>query len=298
MKASITTRSIVAGASLAGVALAGALTAPAVAADSLNASTGGTFTFSLDRDALAPYVFGGTFGNNGYYLANFWDGAASDYADPANTDNHFAASVGTAEISALNLVHDLTPTGADPAGQADNRHVVGTTAGFSLDSDTLAGVPISSISLAGVVGEKLGMTGVQGFYAPNWPGALVNGDFSMQYDTSRQTDGRSGWFIANNISFTMAVYDLANLSLVHAAGDSTNWQLSGDLWMAPENADMLFGAHYTDVGNFSLGVGSYAAPVPLPAAAWLFATGLTGLFGAVRRKNGSKAGMERVGSHE
>lgn len=273
------------------------LLAPTTATSAtLNASSGGTFTFDLDRDALGQYVFGSAFGNNGYYLANFWNTADSDYTNPANADGNLAAAVGTTEISALNRVHDLTAVGANPTGQAAGRHVQGTTSGFSIDSNTLTGVPITSIGLSGVVGEKLGMTGVQGFYAPNYPGALINGDFSLQYDPSRQVSGASGWFIANNISFTMAVYDLANLALTST--DETNWLLTGDLLMAPDNASMLLGDAYVDVGNFSLGVGSYAAPVPVPAAVWLFGSGLMGLFGASRRKSHVTASVRGEGAHE
>ncbi len=277
-------------------AMTGLLASTTASATTLNASSGGTFTFDLDSNALGQYVFGSAVGNNGYYLANFWDTAASDYANPANTDNSFVGATGTAEIPALNLVHELTATGPNPTGQASGRHVVGTTAGFAIDSGTLAGVPITSIGLGGVVGEKLGMTGVQGFFAPNYPGTLINGDFSLQYDPSRQVSGASGWFIANNISFTMAVYDLANLALTST--DETNWLLTGDLLMAPDNASMLLGDAYVDVGNFSLGVGSYAAPVPVPAAFWLFGSGLMGLFGASRRKSPVEAGVRGEGAHE
>jgi hypothetical protein len=268
------------GVAFAGFALIGALAAPAAHADTVNASAGGTFTLSFDRNALGAYVFGSTLGNNGYYLANFWDGAASDYSNQANTASSFIASTGSTEISALNLVHNLMPTGPNPTGQATGRHVMGTTAGFSLDTS----------SLAGVGGEKLGMTGVEGFYLPNYGGGsrIINGDFSLQYDTIRQTNGRSGWYLANNISYTLAVYDLANLNLTRTAGDSTNWQLTGDVWMSPENASMLLGSAYTDVGNFSLGVGSYATPVPVPAAAWLFGSGLMGVFGFARRRQASR----------
>lgn len=263
----------------ASLALIGLLAVPAARADTLNATAGGTFTFNLDSNALAPYVFGSYYGNNGYYLGGFWNSAASDYTDPANTASHFSSSVGSTELSALNLVHDLTATGPDPSGQPNGRHVKGTTAGFSIDSG----------NLTGVAGEKLGMTGVQGFWLPNYNGGsrIINGDFSLQYDAARQTDGRSGWFLANNISYTMAVYDLANLNLTHTGSDTTNWQLTGDLLMAPENASMILGPAYTDVGNFSLGVGSYAAPVPVPAAAWLFGSGLMGLLGVARRKAGA-----------
>lgn len=268
------------GVSFAGFALLGALATPAAHADTVNASAGGAFTLNLDRDALGAYVFGSTLGNNGYYLASFWDGAASDYGNTANTANFFIASTGSTEISALNLVHNLMPTAPNPTGQATGRHVMGTTAGFSLDTS----------SLGGVAGEQLGMTGIEGFYLPNYNGGgrIINGDFSLQYDTTRQTDGRSGWYLANNISFTMAIYDLANLSLTHTPGDSANWQLTGDVLMSPENASMLLGSAYTDVGNFSLGVGSYAAPVPVPAAAWLFGSGVMWMFGLARRRQASR----------
>jgi hypothetical protein len=255
------------------IIVAGMLASRVGAADTLHATSGGTFAFNLDRDALAPYVFGSALGNNGYYLANFWDTSASDYANPSNSASYFIGNVGNTEIPAVNLVLDVTATGSDPTGQASGRHVVATTVGFGIDSNTLEGM----------AGEKLGMTGIQGFYAPNYPGRVVNGDFSLQYDATRQTSGRSGWFLANNISFTMAVYDLANLNLT--VSDANNWQLSGDLWMAPENADMLLGPQLADVGSFQLGVGSYTvSAVPIPAAAWLFASGILGLVGVVRRR--------------
>lgn len=295
-KNNLSLRASTLGLACAGFAALGGLIGPAASADLLNATGGGTFTMSFDRDALGTYVFGSALGNNGYYLASFWDGAASDYTNPLNKDTYFSGQVGSTEISALNLVHGLTPIGPNPAGQPAGRHVVGSTAGFYLDSSTLAGAPIASISLAGVVGEKLGMTGVQGFNAPNYPGVLINGDFSLQFDTSRQTDGRSGWFLANNISFTMAVYDLANLNLIYSPGDSADWQLTGDLWMSPENANMLLGDSYTDVGNFSLGMGSYA--VPVPAAVWLFGSGIAGLFGAFRRRGLGKALADAEQVHE
>ena len=51
--------------------LAAALAATPAHAHELTTAAGGTFTFALDRNALAPYVFGGALGNNGYYLASF-----------------------------------------------------------------------------------------------------------------------------------------------------------------------------------------------------------------------------------
>lgn len=252
---------------------AGLMLAINVNADVVNATGSGTFTMSLDRNALAAYA--GT-----YYLSTVWDATASDPSNAANTGDYYVSHLNTTEISAINLVHALTPIGQDPSGQANKRFVKATTADFAIDTDTLAGV----------VGAKIGMTGVQGFYAPNYPpngAGLVNGDFSVEYDTARQTDGRTGWYLANNIYFNMAVYDLSHLALEFT--DANNWQFSGDLLMSPENGSMLKGAALTDVGNFCLGVGSYAgcspAPVPVPAAVWLFASALLGFTGLARRES-------------
>jgi hypothetical protein len=115
----------------------------------------------------------------------------------------------------------------------------------------------------------------------------VNGDFSVLFDTSRQTDGRTGWYLGNNIYFPMAVYDLSHLNLAYT--DANNWQMSGDLLMSPENGTMLRGAILNDVGDFCLGTGSYSgcgqvSAVPVPAAAWLFGSALLGLAGIVKRK--------------
>lgn len=248
-----------------------ALTGTDAGAAVLTAPASGSFTLNLDRDALSPYL--------GYFLAAFWDTAASNYTDPSNTGDHFVSTAGTAEISAINRVFDLTAIGNDPTGQAAQRYVKGTSANFGLDSD----------ALTGVAGTQIGMTGVQGFYAPLWPpsgGGLVNGDFSVQYDSSRQATGQTGWYLANNMYFTMAVYDLSNLSVAYA--DSGNWRFSGDVLMSPENGGMLRGASLNKVGDFCLGAGSYAgcgqvSAVPVPAAAGLFASGLLGLVGAARQ---------------
>jgi len=254
------------------LALAAALLSPNAGAVTLNAPVGGSFTMNLDRDALAPYY--------GYFLSKYWDAAGSDYTNPANTGSYFLGQTDATEIPAINRVFDVTAIGADPTGQATGRHVKATSADFSIDSDTLAGV----------AGTKVGLAGVQGFFAPLWPpsgGKLVNGDFSVVFDAARQTDGRTGWYLASNIYFAMAVYDLSNLGVTFT--DGNNWQLSGNLLMSPENAGMLGGASLTNVGDFCLGTGSFGgcgqvSAVPVPAAAWLFGSAMLALGGGAYRK--------------
>ena len=245
-------------------------------ATTLNAPASGTFTMNLDRTALQPYF--------GYFLSSFWDGAASDISNPAHTGGYFSSNTTTTEISAVNRVFNLTAIGSDPINQPGQRFVKATSADFSIDSDTLVGI----------ADKQIGMTGVQGFYAPGWPpngGGVVNGDFSITYDANRQSTGQTGWYLANNIYFNMAVYDFSNLSISFT--DANNWQLSGDLLMSPENGGMLQGATLNDVGDFCLGVGSHAgcgqvSAVPVPAAIWLFGSGIAGLIGVTGRKQSAQ----------
>ncbi len=252
----------------------------------LNAPASGTFTMHLDRNALSTY--------SGYFLSAFWDAAESDPANPLNTGDYFNSQNGKSEIPAINQVFDLTAIGDDPVDQAKQRFIKATSTDFFIDSDTLTGIDsVFGPNGNRVAGAQIGMLGVQGFYAPYWltnccgfGGGLVNGDFSVVYDTARQTNGRSGWYLANNIYFTMATYDFSNLSI--AFTDADNWRLSGDLLMSPENGNMLKGTTLNDVGNFCLGAGSHAgcghvSAVPLPAAAWFFVSGLLGLASCASR---------------
>ncbi|OAI16574.1 hypothetical protein A1359_07990 [Methylomonas lenta] len=261
----------------AALAVTVALIPTSASAISLSAATGGTFTFNLDSAALGNYVGGSASGTNNYYLSSFANTAASD--PTVVTTAAFSSTIDATQISATNLVHDLTSVGTDPTGQASGRHVKATTAGFSIDSSTLAGV----------AGEKLGMTGMQGFYIPDFggnPSKMYTADFSLQFDFNRASNvtSASGWYLNNNAGFTLDTYDLANLNVT--VDDANNWLLTGDLLMAPGLAGMLMGPSYTDVGGFQLGVGSYAtSPVPVPAAAWLFGGGLLSLLGAVRKKS-------------
>ncbi len=299
-------RSMTVGAALAGLSL-GMLAPNNASAVTLNATAGGTFTFNYDRDALAlagyqqiidntdplnPVYAPNSPSHPGYYASSFWDSVASDYTTRA--DGYFTTNNGHSEIPAASLVHNLvtissTASNGDLPGQAANRHVKELGENFGIDSVTLAGTGTSASTNA------LGMTGVQGFWLPYYGasgGNLFYGDFSLRYGkTARQTAWTnaditdrtpSGWYLQNNISFAAVAYDLDNLSLVYT--DAQNWMLQGDLLNSPSNSDFIKSAVLADLGNFCLGVGSYAgcsnpvvATVPLPGAVWLFAGGLSGL---------------------
>jgi hypothetical protein len=236
----------------------------------LSASTGGTFTFNYDSATLGKAAYGNVLSNNGYYLSNFWNTTASDPSNPVNTASYFTHNGGTTQISEINLVQDISPTGPNPDNQPTGRNVQGTSPTFAIDSTNLAGVS----------GTKLGITGIQNFYAANFSSHVTAGDFSLAYDPSETA---SGWYIQNNFSFPLIVYDLSNLALT--VTDANNWNLSGDLLLASGYADMIYGQAGADVGTFNLGVGSYAvSAVPVPAAIWLFGSIFAGFIGFTRRK--------------
>ncbi len=278
---------------LAGTSLL--ITSLSANANILNATSGGTFRFNFDRDAIALYGTSDTdeqgnpipnsIEHPGYFISKFSNTANSDYL--SKTSGYFINNSGDMEISAVNLIHDITSIGSNPTGQATGRFVKGTTPNFAIDSDTLAGT------------GSMGLTGVQAFTLPFYGdtgGTLIYGDFTLKYsafsraaawDDAGVPGTPSGWYLRNNISFSATAYDLANLTVNY--DDAENWELKGDLLIAPENATFLLGAASADWGDFCLGVGSHAgcgavSAVPVPAAVWLFGTGLMGLLTVSRRK--------------
>jgi hypothetical protein len=261
-----------------------ALTATTANATLLTASQGGTFTMNMDRNALALAV-GGSQDNPGDFLVHYYDTAESEYTTRTDSSFYYNNSL-RSEVSALNLLHDITPiSSSNPSGQAPGRHVKSTTPDFAVNSDTLTAT------------GSLGMTGIE-LYKGLYNGALIYGDYSLTYNPAyRQavyddfglSNYPSGWYLQNNVSFSAVVYELANLSVIFS--DANHWKISGDLLISPENAFLIQSAVQVDAGDFCLGFGAYAgcgqvSAVPLPAAAWLFASGLIGLGVNACRRSG------------
>lgn len=241
----------------------------------LYAGENGTFTMNLDRNALALGTKGSV-ENPGHFLVHYYDTEESDYTTRTDSSIYYNNPLRT-EVSAFNLVHDITPTSAgNPSGQAPGRFVKSTTPDFAVNSDTLTAT------------GSLGMTGIE-LYKGLYNGALIYGDYSLTYNPAyRQevyddfglSDYPSGWYLQNNVSFSAVVYELANLSLIFT--DANHWKLSGDLLVSPENAGLLKVARLADVGDFCLGFGSFSgcgqvSTVPVPTSVWLFISGLLGL---------------------
>ena len=126
----------------------------------------------------------------------------------------------------------------------------------------------------------IGLAGAWKTTSALFTGQLVYGDYSLEYDASRVGSAAggtsSGWMFVNHVSFAANTFDLANATLVN---DSDGFSLSGDLVLA-NSAAFLGGFQGQDVGDFNIVVSS----VPVPAAAWLFASGLVGMIGLSRKK--------------
>ena len=116
-------------------------------------------------------------------------------------------------------------------------------------------------------------------------GQLIFGDFSLHYDAARagvNAGGTSsGWTLTNHVSFAASTADLANITLINGTNGFT---LAGDIALTAGSAAFFGGTAGQDVGDFSITVST----VPLPAAVWLFGSGLLGVVGYARKKTAAQ----------
>jgi hypothetical protein len=106
------------------------------------------------------------------------------------------------------------------------------------------------------------------------------GDFTIRFDDSRPS-GTSGFVVESTYGVEAILFDIAN-PIVETFENSL--VISADILVSPELADFLQNDNFAGVDAGAALVVASASPIPVPAAVWLFGSGLIGLVGIARRR--------------
>jgi hypothetical protein len=245
--------------------------------------TGGALTLNLNRDALIAGAILDNYPDTptasfpiccrpSLYVEEFFDASAAsktfvqlrDY----NTPNLY--DLESDEISAVGLQYAVNGTSipANPGGR-QNRNTT-----FVFDPNDLFGTAAGSIGLGGVIRFRVDVS-------PPTNRVLL-GDMTLEYDSALEgaTPGRSGWLITNHIGFDAGAFELFDVS-TNLTGNSLT--LNGNLGFG-DGFDHL-GTTAARLNDTRIGTFSFQTTVvPVPAAVWLFGSGLAGLFVSNRSK--------------
>jgi len=183
-----------------------------------------------------------------------------------------------------NTASGLTTTHVDSFGGLGTMTYVGSAGGFNVNVTTGTSKPLlpngvldlNSIDVSGIAGTLvIGLTdtsysGTPPAYTSNYGGTTTGTvDFDFRHDPA-------------NTEFSGALTSIFNSGPVGSgafSGSSTNAIAAGSLYSLSIFATITHGA---DVQNTSFN--AELRPVPVPAAVWLFGSGLLGLVGIARRK--------------
>jgi hypothetical protein len=238
---------------------------------------GGTFSVTYDNpNNLLEGLTIGPGGLTEYYVANFFPKAVADtystIADIITVPTNTYPAPPTLEyvVNPADLTGTGIPTGA--GGRANKP----TTLTWDASQDALVD------SSAFIANGQIGLNGVV-MTRGSFTGTLTSGDYTFEYNANRNDGVNSGWTLWNNTSFRTSTYDARNIS-VTTNGDEL--LMTGELWWSPNMTAFLFG------GDGSNSAGKAAtftlvspAVVPVPAAVWLFGSGLLSLLAGARRKS-------------
>lgn len=233
--------------------------------------SGGSLTLNLNRDGLIAGVALDNFPDTptasfpiccrpSMYLEEFYDASAAgktfNQLREENTPDLYDAV--SDEISGADLRFTVNDSqiAANPLGRQNQA----TT--FSFDPSNLAGSAAGKIGLGGAMRFRVDV-------APPTNRVLA-GDMTLEYDPSLvdAATGRSGWVLMNHLGFRANAFDLFDVTTQLQNG---SLRLSGALGLGA-GFDHAGGIRDSRVGTFSF----QTSVVPVPAAVWLFASGLLG----------------------
>ncbi|NJA07144.1 hypothetical protein HC024_15625 [Methylococcaceae bacterium WWC4] len=239
-----------------------------LAATSAHGATvsGGSLIINIDRDAFENGIDLDRTAAPSIYVEEYYDASLAsktfeelrDYNTPVDLTDYAAN-----EIPATGL--KFTVNGAHVADNPLGRHNSATT--FTFDPNDITGTASGSIGLAGGLRYRVDV-------APPTNRVLM-GDMTLTYNPAEalKTPESSDWVIYNTLGFKAVAFELFN---VVSEINGNVLSLSGELgygW----GFDHL-GAGPARNANARIGTFSFqTSVVPLPAAVWMFMTGLIGM---------------------
>lgn len=260
---------------LSAIAVLGALAFTPIQAATVS---GGALTLNLNRDVMIAGTLLDNFPDAptptfqvccrpSIYLEEFFDAAAAgsrtfQQVREDNTPDLF--DLVSDEVPAVGLQFAVNGSTVVNAPARFNQP---TTFGF--DPNNLFGTASGNIGVGGVMRYRVDVA------PPN--NRIMVGDMALQYHPELEgaTPGRSGWLLVNYIGFEADAFELFDVTT----------QLSGNLLTLTGNVGFGWGFDHlgatgarladTRIGTFSF----QTTVVPVPAAVWLLASGLAGVFG-------------------
>jgi len=214
----------------------------------------GILTINLDANTLATMDGGAnTVGHRTLYVDQFYNQSFNNQAiTGADTPSGTSASATDMQF----VVNGASITSTAGSG----RLLQPTSFEYSGDPTTGTG--------------QIGLSGALTVSSDNWSGYLLMSELSLKYSSGE-------WVLYTNqpIFGTVALFDLSNVTT--STNSAGLLSLSGSLVFDPAWGGFMGVDSTTVVGNVNLA----PAAVPVPAAAWLFGSGLTGLLLGARRKS-------------
>lgn len=221
-----------------------------------------------------------------WYYQNFWGtGDETQFINSNATGGTTLSSSGTNTQNLAVNSNLTTSVSLAPCTLPSCNPVPGVHYGRTLQATTMDN---SEALLANGNGKQIGLNGSYRMKeTSNTPTYLVNSDLSLRkYGTEWNIlSYDSGFNYAN-------MFRLGNVS--ESLDGLGNLVLTGDLfWSAPFAGGNLSWSQLFPGSNLSLDLGDFnlsvpAAPVPVPAAAWLFGGSLATLFASIRRKSSTR----------
>ena len=111
-------------------------------------------------------------------------------------------------------------------------------------------------------------------------GTIEVGDFTIRA-ASAQPAGTSGFVVESTFGLNAILFDIAN-PIIEVFDNSL--VIAADILVSPELADALGSPGFAGTDAGMALVDARSTVVPIPAAVWLFGSGLLGLAGIARRK--------------